>query len=143
DAGRIVKLSGLQGKWVVLTFYAEDDTPTCTVQMCSFRDDFSGFRGADALVFGVSPDDPTTHAAWRKKEKFPFGLLSDPGNNVASRYGAHGKKIMYGREVEGVIRTTLIVDPAGKIAWLQRRIRSPGHGARVLDALRNAQAAYL
>ena len=143
DAGKTVKLSALRGKWVVLTFYAEDDTPTCTVQMCSFRDEFAGFQDADALVFGVSPDEPATHASWRKREKFAFGLLSDPGDKVATRYGAHGEKIMYGRPVVGVIRTTLILDPKGRVAWMQRKLRSPGHGARVLAELRKVQAGYL
>jgi thioredoxin-dependent peroxiredoxin len=143
DAGRKVKLSDLRGGWVVLTFYAEDDTPVCAKQVCGFRDAFAGFEEADARIFGVSSDPPGAHKAWRAAERIPFPLLSDEANKVAKRYGAHGENVMYGRKVEGVIRTTVIVDPKGKIAVLQRRVRTAGHGARVLEDLRAAQAAYL
>lgn len=139
ESGRLVKLSSLRGSWVVLTFYAEDATPVCSKQVCSFREPFAEFRELGARVFGISPDPAATHKAWRAAEKLPFSLLSDEGNKVASRWGAHGKKIMYGREVEGVIRTTAVVDPEGRIAVLQRRIRSAGHGARVVQAMREAQ----
>lgn len=139
ESGKPVRLSKLRGKWVVLTFYAEDDTPVCTKQVCSFRDAFADIKDLGALVFGISSDPAEKHKAWRASEKLPFSLLSDEGNKVATRYGAHGEKLMYGRKVEGVIRTTVVVDPQGKIAWLASKIRSAGHGARVAEALREAQ----
>jgi peroxiredoxin Q/BCP len=138
DSGKPVKLSSLRGKWVVLTFYAEDDTPACTKQVCSFRDAWPSFRKAGAVVLGVSPDSPARHTVWRAREKLPFALLSDEGNKVARGYGAYGEKLMYGRKVEGVIRTTVIIDPSGRIADLQRRIRTAGHGERVAQALQAA-----
>ena len=141
EKGKKVKLSALRGKWVVLTFYAEDDTPVCTKQVCSFRDAFADLKALGAVLFGVSSDPVAKHKAWHAAEMLPFSLLSDEGNQVAIRYGAHGKKIMYGREVEGVIRTTAIVAPDGRIAVLQRKIRSAGHGARVAEALWEAQKA--
>lgn len=140
EAGHKVTLSRLRGRWVVLTFYAEDDTPVCTKQVCSFRAAIGEFEQLDAVVFGISPDTVASHKAWRAAQKLPFSLLSDAGNKVATRYGAHGAKIMYGREVEGVIRTTVIVDPQGRIAELQRRIRSAGHGMRVAEALARLRA---
>jgi peroxiredoxin Q/BCP len=140
DSGKRVRLSSLRGKWVALSFYAEDDTPVCTKQVCDLRDSFAGLRAAGAVVLAVSADPVAKHEAWRAKEKLPFQLLSDEGNKVASRYGAHGEKLMYGRKVEGVIRTNVVVDPAGKIAVLQRRIRSAGHASRLLEAMREAQA---
>jgi peroxiredoxin Q/BCP len=141
DAGRTVRLSDLRGQWVVLTFYAEDDTPVCRAQVCSLRDAFTELRAAGAVVLAVSGDPVSSHATWRKKERLPFALLSDADHKVASRYGAHGEKTMYGRKVEGVIRTTVILDPRGRIAALFRRLRSAGHGARVAAALRELQAA--
>lgn len=139
DSGDLLRLSRLRGKWVVLTFYAEDGTPVCTTQACSFRDVFDGFHSAKATLLAISPDSVETHAAWKKKEKLPFTLLSDPGNKVATRYGAHGAKLMYGKPVIGVIRTTIVINPKGIISSIQRRFRTPGHGARALDALRAAQ----
>lgn len=140
DSGERVKLSGLKGKWVVLTFYAEDDTPVCTKQVCSFRDSHKDLEKEGALVLGVSPDRIETHKAWRAAEKIPFALLSDEGNKVATRYGAWGEKIMYGRPVVGVIRTTVVIGPNGRIAALQRKIRSDGSGTRATVALRAAKA---
>jgi thioredoxin-dependent peroxiredoxin len=143
DEGRVVKLSGLRGRWVVVTFYAEDDTPVCSKQVCSFRDSFAAFDEADAVVLAISSDPVDSHRRWRARAKLPFALLSDAENKVASRYGAHGEKLMYGRKVMGVIRTTVIVDPKGRIASLQRRVRTEGHAGRVLEELRRAQVSYL
>lgn len=142
DDAKPVRLSSLRGKWVVLTFYAEDDTPVCSVQVCSLRDEFAGLKKLGAIVLAVSSDPVASHQAWRAREGFPFHLLSDEGNLVASRYGARGEKSMYGRLVIGVIRTTVIVDPEGRIAVIQRKIRTKGHGGRVVEALREAQSAH-
>lgn len=140
DKGRSLKLSTLRGRWVVLTFYAEDDTPVCRAQVCGFRDAHAAFAAEGAVVLAVSADPVASHKAWRVAARIPFALLSDEANRVASRFGAHGKKSMYGREVEGVLRTTLVLAPDGRIAALQRRVRTKGHAERVLEALREAKA---
>lgn len=137
DAGKPVKLSDFRGQPVVLFFYPEDDTPVCTQQACSFRDAFEGFEEADAIVIGISPDDVASHRAFKRKHRLPFYLLSDPGNKVATRYGSFGAKLMYGKEVQGTIRSSVVVDAKGRIASIHRNVRSDGNGARMVEALRS------
>lgn len=137
DAGKPVKLSEFRGQPVVLFFYPEDDTPGCTAQACSFRDEFAGFEELDAIVIGISPDPVDSHRAFKRKFRLPFYLLSDPGNQVAMRYGSFGKKLMYGKEVEGTIRSSIVVDAKGRIASIHRNVRTEGNGARMLEALRS------
>jgi peroxiredoxin Q/BCP len=139
--GRIVKLSSLRGRVVVLFFYPEDDTPVCTQQACGFRDEHAGFAAAGALVFGVSPDGADSHERFRAKFTLPFELLSDPENHVARAYGAYGKKLMYGREVMGTIRSSVVIDASGKVAAVFRNVRSEGNGRRTLDAVRKVSSA--
>ena len=139
DAGKTVKLSGLRGRPVVLFFYPEDDTPVCTTQACSFRDAFAEFRALNAVVLGISPDTVESHAAFRKKFALPFQLLSDPGNRVAARYGSFGEKMMYGRKVQGTIRSSILIDARGRIASIARNVRSAGNGARMAAALRQLE----
>lgn len=136
DAGKKVRLSGLRGQPVVLFFYPEDDTPVCTQQACGFRDESAAFEDLRAIVFGVSPDSVESHAAFRRKFGLPYGLLSDPGNKVAIRYGAYGAKLMYGKEVQGTIRSSVVVDTQGRVASVHRNVRSAGNGARMAQALR-------
>jgi peroxiredoxin Q/BCP len=135
EAGKLVRLSGLRGRSVVLFFYPDDDTPVCTQQACSFRDEFDGFAKADVVVFGISPDDVVSHRAFKKKFNLPFGLLSDPSNKVAQRYGSFGEKLMYGRKVQGTIRSSILIDPGGRILSIHRNVRSAGNGARMLRVL--------
>ena len=136
DEGNIVKLSGFRGRPVVLFFYPEDDTPVCTQQACGFRDEFTGFEALGAVVLGVSPDPVASHAAFRRKFHLPFHLLSDPGNKVALRYGSYGTKLMYGKKVQGTIRSSILIDAHGRIAGIHRNVRSAGNGARMVQALR-------
>ena len=136
DGGKPVRLSDFRGQPVVLFFYPEDDTPVCTVQACSFRDEFSDFEELDAIVLGVSPDSVESHRAFKRKFKLPFQLLSDPGNVVATKYGSYGTKLMYGKEVQGTIRSSLVIDQKGRIAALSRNVRSQGNGARMVEALK-------
>lgn len=140
DSGKPLKLSGFRGQPVVLFFYPEDDTPVCTQQACSFRDEFSGFEKLDAIVLGISPDPVESHAAFRRKFRLPFQLLSDPGNQVATRYASYGTKLMYGKEVQGTIRSSIVVDGKGRVAAIHRNVRSAGNGARMVEALRALKA---
>lgn len=136
DGGRKVKLSSLRGAPVVLFFYAEADTPVCTQQACGFRDEHAGFAELGARVLGVSADAPERLAAFRASQRLPYTLLSDPGNAVATRYGAHGQKQMYGRTVVGTIRSSVIVGSDGRIAGVYRSVRSKPNGPKMLAELR-------
>lgn len=136
DAGATVKLSELRGRVVVLFFYPEDDTPVCTQQACGFQDAYDGFAELGAVVLGVSPDSVGSHAAFRKKMGFPFRLLSDPGNKVSVKYGSYGEKLMYGKKVQGTIRSSVVIDAEGRIAHVARNVRSAGNGARTLEVVR-------
>ena len=135
EVGRRVRLSELRGRPVVLFFYPEDDTPVCTQQACGFRDEHARFAAAGAVVLGVSPDDAVSHRAFKAKFSFPYALLSDPGNKVATRYGAFGEKLMYGKKVQGTIRSSVLVDAQGRVAGVWRSVRSAGNGARMADAV--------
>lgn len=135
DRGERVRLSEFAGQPVVLYFYPEDDSPGCTVQACGFRDDISKFEDVDAVVMGVSPDSVESHAAFRKKFKLPFMLLSDPGNVVATRYESYGEKQLYGQTVVGTIRSTFVIGPDRTILGIFRNVRTEGHSGRMLEQL--------
>jgi len=134
DGGR-VSLKALKGKTVVLYFYPKDDTPGCTTEACEFRDNWRAVTAAGAVVLGVSPDGPERHRKFRKKHELPFTLLADEDHAVAEAYGAWGEKSMYGRKYLGVLRTTFIIDPSGRIARVFERVKPRGHAAEVLDAI--------
>ena len=139
-SGGEVSLKSLRGSRFVLYFYPKDDTPGCTVEACDFRDNLARVTKASALVFGVSKDSPSTHEKFRAKYSLPFPLLSDAGNLVARSYGAFGKKLMYGKPVEGTIRSTFIIDAKGKIEQVFSPVKVKGHVDAVLAALRGEAA---
>jgi len=130
-----VKLAGLAGSWVVLYFYPKDDTPGCTVEACEFTDSIKAFEATDAVVLGCSPDSPASHRKFIAKHSLAVRLLSDPTHAVMSAYGAWGEKTMYGRTVEGVIRSTVLIDPAGKVAHHWPNVKAAGHAAAVRERL--------
>jgi peroxiredoxin Q/BCP len=136
DSGETVRLADLKGRKVVLYFYPKDDTEGCTVEACGFRDRWAQLEKAGAVVLGVSPDGVASHGRFKKKFKLPFPLLADPDHAVAERYGVWGEKSMFGRKYFGVIRTTFVIDEAGRIARVFERVRPKGHAAMVLEALR-------
>lgn len=138
--GETVRLSDFLGKPVVLYFYPKDDTPGCTKEACAFRDQFPAFGELDAAVFGLSPDDVDSHVAFAKKYALPFDLLADADHKVASAFGAWGMKNLYGREFEGIIRSTFIVGPDGVIAKVFPRVRVDGHAEKVIDAVKALSA---
>ena len=133
--GTAVSLSDLKGKWVVLYFYPKDDTPGCTTEACEFTDGIADFEGLNAVVFGCSPDSPEKHRAFVAKHSLGVGLLSDPEHKVMEAYGAWGEKKMYGRVTVGVIRSTVIIDPEGRVAHHWKRVKSKGHAAKVRERL--------
>jgi thioredoxin-dependent peroxiredoxin len=138
DDGREVTLSALRGRPVVLYFYPKDDTSGCTAEACEFRDLFPRFAGLDAVVLGVSPDGVRSHQKFKAKYELPFTLLADEGHAVAERYGVWVEKSMYGRKYWGTERTTFLIDAAGQIAHVFRKVTPAGHAAEVAGLLRTA-----
>ncbi|MCV7383183.1 thioredoxin-dependent thiol peroxidase [Mycolicibacter longobardus] len=129
--GNIVSLADYRGRRVVVYFYPAASTPGCTKQACDFRDNLRDFNGAGLDVVGISPDKPAKLAKFRDAEGLTFPLLSDPDRAVLAAWGAYGEKKMYGKTVQGVIRSTFVVDEQGKIAEAQYNVRATGHVAKL------------
>ncbi|GAA5336808.1 thioredoxin-dependent thiol peroxidase [Thermus antranikianii] len=134
--GRIHRLSDYRGKWVVLYFYPKDDTPGCTKEACGFRDRMGDLQELGAVVLGVSADDVQSHKRFAEKYGLNFPLLADPEREVILAYGAWGKKNLYGKEYEGVLRQTFLIDPEGRIAQVWRKVSPEDHAEEVAEALR-------
>lgn len=135
-AGREVSLADFRGTPVVLYFYPKDDTPGCTVQACGLRDAWGDFP-AGAKLFGVSVDSPLSHEKFIKKYQLPFPLLSDPEKGIVNAYGVWVEKSMYGKKYMGAERTTFVIDGAGKIAAIFRKVKPEEHVAIVQKTLKN------
>ena len=133
--GAPLSLGDLKGSWVVLYFYPKDDTPGCTTEACEFTAAIAELRGLGAEVIGVSPDPPARHRSFIAKHRLSLRLLSDEGREVLRRYGAWGAKTMYGRTSEGVIRSTVLVDPEGRVAAHWPRVKAAGHAEQVRQRL--------
>lgn len=137
--GEEISLDDLRGKNVVLYFYPKDDTPGCTKEACGFRDFNKEIQALDTVILGVSPDSPESHQKFIDKYTLNFDLLSDPDRKVMSRYGAFGEKKMYGKTVQGVIRSTVWIGPDGKVRKHWRRVpKAADHPEKVLEALTTA-----
>lgn len=132
ENGELHSLSQYLGKDVVLYFYPKDDTPGCTAEACNFRDDYSAYEKSDVVILGVSPDSPKSHAKFKAKYQLPFSLLSDEDHKVLEQYGAWGKKKMYGKEYEGVLRTTYIIGKDGRILNVFENVKPADHSAEIL-----------
>lgn len=130
-----VRLTDFKGRWVVLYFYPKDDTPGCTTEACEFTSGIRGFTQLDAVVMGCSPDTTERHRQFIKKYKLKVRLLSDPTHAVMEKYGAWGEKVLYGRKSIGVKRSTVIVDPNGKVAHHWRSVKSAGHADKVKEKI--------
>jgi len=129
--GKPVSLAEYRGRRVVVYFYPAASTPGCTKQACDFRDSLASLDAAGLAVLGVSPDKPAKLAKFRDAEGLTFPLLSDPEREVLSAYGAFGEKTMYGKTVQGVIRSTFVIDPDGKVEVAQYNVRATGHVAKL------------
>lgn len=131
--GKITRLSDFSGQPLVLYFYPKDDTPGCTTEACNFRDDYSEFVDKGVQIIGISPDSVKSHQKFQSKYELPFNLLSDPDHKVAEQYGAWGLKKMYGREFEGILRTTFLIDKNGKVAKVFEGVKPAEHSKEVLE----------
>jgi thioredoxin-dependent peroxiredoxin len=133
--GTEVSLSSLRGQRVIIYFYPAAMTPGCTKQACDFRDSLSSVAAAGFAVLGVSPDSPAKLAKFRDRDGLNFPLLSDPKHEVLEAYGAYGEKMLYGKKSVGVIRSTFVVGPDGKIEKAQYAVKATGHVARLRQEL--------
>lgn len=136
--GTLVSLKDFAGKFVVLYFYPKDNTPGCTKESCDFRDNHSVFKELGAVVLGMSPDSAASHIKFITGHSLPFTLLSDTGKETLNRYGVWGKKSFAGKTYDGVIRTTVLIDPYGKIVKVWSPVSVDGHSLYVLNELKNA-----
>lgn len=124
QSGNTISLKQFSGKKVILFFYPEDDTPTCTIEACNFRDNFSLLKKKGYEIIGVSPDSIASHQKFIKKYQLPFILISDEDKKVINDYGVWGLKKLYGREYMGIHRTTFVIDEKGKIEKIIRKVLS-------------------
>ncbi len=133
--GASVRLSDLRGRRVILFAYPKAATPGCTTQACGFRDNYPRVEAGDALVLGISPDEPAALLQWKQEENFPFDLLSDPQHEVLEAWGAWGERSMYGRKYMGVIRSHWLIDAAGVVEDVQLNVSPQNSIKRALAAL--------
>lgn len=133
--GTMHRLADYRGRIVVLYFYPRDNTPGCTKEACSFRDEYAGLEELGAEVLGVSTDTAASHVRFREQHGLPFPLLVDEGASVATAYGAWGEKTLYGRTSVGMMRSTFIIGPDGRLLRVWKRARAEGHGEVVRRAL--------
>lgn len=134
DSGEKITLSKLKGNKVILYFYPKDNTPGCTIQACDYRDLQRTFKKQDVIVLGVSKDSLESHKKFRKDHKLNFPLLSDPELKVHKAYGAYGKKMMYGKETVGIIRSKFVINEKGKII-AGGAVKAKGDAAKSLEMI--------
>jgi len=134
-------LRDLAGKWVILYFYPKDNTPGCTTEACDFTENLDWFEDEDAIILGVSPDSPKKHRNFIEKKDLKITLLSDENKDVIKAYSAWGIKKMYGKEYEGVIRSTFIINPEGEIVAEWKKVKVKGHVEAVKEKLKELKSA--
>ena len=135
--GDIHSLTEYKGKWVLIYFYPKDDTPGCTKEACSIRDNFPDFKKLKAVVFGISKDSVKSHKKFADKYNLPFIILADEDKEVVAKYGVWGKKKFMGREYMGIFRTSFLVDPSGRIARIFEKVVHETHAEEVLTELKS------
>jgi thioredoxin-dependent peroxiredoxin len=138
ENGKDVSLKGLRGKVVVLYFYPRADTPGCTIEACEFRDTFKQMQKTGAVLLGMSPDTPKAQKKFQEKFQLPFSLLADTDKKVADAFGVLQEKNMYGKKVMGIVRTTFIIAPDGKIQHIFPKVKAEGHAGEVLAYLKES-----
>ena len=132
--GKLVSLADYKGKKVVLYFYPEDDTPTCTVQACNLRDNFGLLKKEGLIVLGISPDEEKKHKKFETKYNLPFTLIADPDHTIIDKYGVWGEKQLYGRTYMGLHRTTFLIDEKGIVKKIFLKPKSKQHTEEILNA---------
>lgn len=137
--GNKVSLADYKGKKVVLYFYPEDDTPTCTIQACNLRDNFGLLKKEGFEVLGVSTDDVKKHKKFETKFDLPFTLIADTNNKIIEKYGVWGPKQMFGHKYMGVFRTTFLIDGKGKIKKIITRPKNKSHAEEIIKAWNDAK----
>ena len=130
------QLKDYRDKWVILYFYPKDNTSGCTDETCQFRDDFPRFKRAKAVIWGMSPDSVASHKKFATKLDIPFDLLADDQSKICTKYGVWQEKSMYGRKYMGVVRTTYLINPNGKVAARWDKVKVKGHAQDVLNTLK-------
>jgi peroxiredoxin Q/BCP len=133
--GTTLKLADLKGQWVVVYFYPKDSTPGCTNEAKDFRDLYPQFRRHRAEIVGVSRDSAKSHASFAAKQELPFPLVSDPDETWCKAFDVIHEKVLYGKRYLGVVRSTFLIDPDGRLAAEWRGVKVPGHAQAVLDAI--------
>jgi len=133
--GSALKLASLKGQWVVVYFYPKDSTPGCTNEAKDFRDLYPAFRKRNAQVIGVSRDSPKSHANFATRHELPFPLVSDSDETWCQAFDVIHEKVLYGKHHLGIVRSTFLIDPDGKLAQEWRGVKVPGHARIVLDAI--------
>ncbi|HVI10720.1 MAG TPA: thioredoxin-dependent thiol peroxidase [Candidatus Binatia bacterium] len=141
ENGNEVSLKSLRGKSIVLYFYPRADTPGCTVEACEFRDSYKRMQKTGAVLLGVSPDTPKAQKKFQEKFELPFPLLADADKKIADVYGVLKEKNMYGKKVMGIVRTTFIIGPDGKIEHIFDKVKPEGHSGEVLDYLASTKTS--
>ncbi len=132
--GKKISLADLRGKKVVLYFYPEDDTPTCTIQACNLRDNYPLLKREGFEVLGVSPDDERKHKKFEQKFDLPFTLVADPSHKILEKYGVWGEKQLFGNHYMGVHRTTFVIDEKGVIRKIFSRPKNKAHAEEIVKA---------
>jgi peroxiredoxin Q/BCP len=139
DLSEIRKLSDYRGKPIVLYFYPKDDTPGCTKEACNFRDDYSVYQQAGVEILGVSPDSVVRHVKFKTKYDLPFNLLADEDHKVSELYGVWSKKKSFGREYEGINRTSFLIDEGGIIIKVFKRVKPAEHSQQIIEILKKSE----
>lgn len=132
--GKKISLSDYKGSRIVLYFYPEDGTPTCTVQACNLRDNYALLRSRGFVILGVSPDEEKKHKKFETRFELPFTLVADPEHNIIDKYGVWGEKQLYGRKYMGLIRTTFLIDEKGIIRKIFNKPKSKQHAEEIVAA---------